>query len=187
MMTYRYKTQSGFTLIEILVVVTIISILLGLVIFAGTGALKSALISRTRTEIGGMKSALTAYKIDNGAFPVSTSLSGPPAGNYPTPSGPADPAYTLSSQVLFSSLAGRTSFTSTTLTGKVYFPFTSAQVGNPSGNTYVQDPFQYSYGYSTQLSATQYPNGGPAFYDIWSVGPIPMSTNVNTWVTSWQQ
>jgi general secretion pathway protein G len=66
------QTKSAFTLVEMLLVVTIIGILAALVIpkIAGTG--ERARITAVQADInGGIKSALGQYEIDNGYFPRS--------------------------------------------------------------------------------------------------------------------
>ena len=69
----RRASQSGITLIEMLVVVTIIALFVGLV---GVNVLKQgdkARITVARTEIASLENALTLYKLDTGTFP-STAL-----------------------------------------------------------------------------------------------------------------
>jgi general secretion pathway protein G len=66
------KTRSAFTLVEILLVVTIIGILAALVIprIAGTG--ERARVTAAQADInGGIKSALGQYEVDNGFYPKS--------------------------------------------------------------------------------------------------------------------
>ena len=66
------KLKRAFTLVEMLLVVTIIGILAALVIprIAGTGerARKTAVLADIN---GGIKSALGAYEVDNGFYPKS--------------------------------------------------------------------------------------------------------------------
>jgi general secretion pathway protein G len=66
------KSRSAFTLVEILLVVTIIGILAALVIprIAGTG--ERARVTAAQADInGGIKSALGQYEVDNGYYPKS--------------------------------------------------------------------------------------------------------------------
>lgn len=65
----KRKAQAGITLIEMLVVVTIIALFVGLV---GVNVLKKGDDARrvaVRTEISNLVNALTLYKLDTGAFP----------------------------------------------------------------------------------------------------------------------
>jgi general secretion pathway protein G len=64
------KSRRAFTLVEILLVVTIIGILAALVIprIAGTG--ERARVTAAQADInGGIKSALGQYEVDNGFYP----------------------------------------------------------------------------------------------------------------------
>ena len=64
--------RRAFTLVEMLLVVTIIGILAALVIprIAGTG--ERARVTAAKADInGGIKSALGAYEVDNGFYPKS--------------------------------------------------------------------------------------------------------------------
>ena len=63
----RRRRRSGFTLIEILVVIVVIAILATLVapnIFMNVGAAKSA---TAKSQIEMLGAALDAYRLDNGA------------------------------------------------------------------------------------------------------------------------
>jgi prepilin-type N-terminal cleavage/methylation domain-containing protein len=61
--------RTGFTLVELLVVITIIGILAGLITVAAVGALKKARETEVRTEINQIDSALMEYKNKTTAFP----------------------------------------------------------------------------------------------------------------------
>jgi general secretion pathway protein G len=70
--TQNRNAHSAFTLVEILLVVTIIGILAALVIprIAGTG--ERARVTAAQADInGGIKSALGQYEVDNGFYPKS--------------------------------------------------------------------------------------------------------------------
>ena len=67
----RRRRRSGFTLIEILVVIVVIAILATLVapnIFQNVGAAKSA---TAKSQIEMLGAALDAYRLDNGAYPTT--------------------------------------------------------------------------------------------------------------------
>jgi general secretion pathway protein G len=67
----RRTSQSGITLIEMLVVVTIIALFVGLV---GVNVLKQgdkARVVTVKAEIESLENALTLYKLDTGTFPPS--------------------------------------------------------------------------------------------------------------------
>ncbi|MGA3265980.1 MAG: type II secretion system major pseudopilin GspG [Verrucomicrobiota bacterium] len=63
---------SAFTLVELMLVVTIIGILAALVIPKITGRSEQARITAAHADIfGGIKTALDAYEVDNGHYPRS--------------------------------------------------------------------------------------------------------------------
>ena len=65
----RFHSRAGFTLIEILVVIAVISLLAALVapnVFRNVGAAKDA-VARTQIEMLG--AALDSYRLDNGRYP----------------------------------------------------------------------------------------------------------------------
>jgi len=70
----NYLPCFGFSLIEILVVITIIGVLsaAGLVFFTRAGV--SARDGRRKTDLEQLRSALVLYRTDNAAYPASTSF-----------------------------------------------------------------------------------------------------------------
>jgi general secretion pathway protein G len=66
------KLNRGFTLVEMLLVVTIIGILAALVIPKIAGTSERARITAAQADIkGGIKTALDRYEVDNGFYPKS--------------------------------------------------------------------------------------------------------------------
>jgi general secretion pathway protein G len=65
----RKRTQRGVTLIEMLVVVTIIALFAALVIPKMLGQGDKARRVATHAQINGFQTALGAYKLDTGVFP----------------------------------------------------------------------------------------------------------------------
>jgi general secretion pathway protein G len=69
METRRRTNESGITLIEMLVVVTIISLFAALVIPKFFGKVDTARRAATHAQINSFMTALGAYKLDTGNFP----------------------------------------------------------------------------------------------------------------------
>lgn len=65
------RARSGFTLIEVLLVVVIIGILVGVVAPKFAGRAKQARIQGTRMTIKAVSTALDVYEVDNGKYPGS--------------------------------------------------------------------------------------------------------------------
>ncbi|MCA8836273.1 MAG: type II secretion system major pseudopilin GspG [Gammaproteobacteria bacterium] len=65
------KRQSGFTLIEILVVIVIIGLLAGIVVPNLVGQVDEAKITTARSNMSSISNALTMYRLKNGRYPSS--------------------------------------------------------------------------------------------------------------------
>jgi len=63
------RRNRGFTLIEIMVVVVIISVLIGLVAPNIMGRVDEAKVTAAKADIATMSQALDMYRIDNGHYP----------------------------------------------------------------------------------------------------------------------
>jgi general secretion pathway protein G len=67
----RKRSQAGVTLIEMLVVVTIIGLFIALVGPRLWSNVDKAKITKARADIEGLMGALGTYKLDNGNFPTT--------------------------------------------------------------------------------------------------------------------
>ena len=201
----RRSALHSFTLVELLVVIGIIAILASLTLAAANTVWNKAARSRASAEIQAMSTGLENYKTDNGIYPPSTNLLGPPAASgYPvSPTGNGNGTYSESSQFLYQALSGQTNFLDDPVAGtKVYMPFKANQLGNTKAtkaapyasgsSTYIKDPWSYSYGYSTgdgKSPMVKYPYNGSGFFDLWSTGGVLADKGTvyatNTWVGSW--
>lgn len=65
------QRSRGFTLIEIMVVVVIISVLIGLVAPNIMGRVDEAKVTAAKADIATMSQALDMYRIDNGHYPTT--------------------------------------------------------------------------------------------------------------------
>lgn len=63
--------HSGFTLLEVMVVMVIIGILAALIVPNVMGRLDDAKVTAAQSDIAGLASALKMYRLDNGRYPSS--------------------------------------------------------------------------------------------------------------------
>ncbi len=85
----RLKSQRGMTLIEIMVVVTILGMIATIATINVLGRLDQAKVTSTKTQMKNLETALDEYKRDNGFYPDSGQglealVSKPSAGKVPT-------------------------------------------------------------------------------------------------------
>lgn len=64
--------SSGFTIVELVVVMTIILILAGLITGAAQKAKERAMVAQTRAMISGLETALGMFQTDLGGYPTGT-------------------------------------------------------------------------------------------------------------------
>lgn len=65
------RNKDGFTLVEVLIVITILGLIAALVIPRITGRLDEAKIETTKIQMKAIKDALEQYKLDNGIYPTT--------------------------------------------------------------------------------------------------------------------
>jgi general secretion pathway protein G len=68
----KLQSEKGFTLIEVLLVMAIITVLAAIVVPKFTGRSKDARITAARTDIANIELALDAYEVDNGRYPTKS-------------------------------------------------------------------------------------------------------------------
>lgn len=83
------RSESGFTLIELMVVILIIGLLATIVVQNLRGATDKAKRIKAQADISALKTALDRYYLDNGAYPatdqgLSALVSAPQSGKIPT-------------------------------------------------------------------------------------------------------
>ena len=64
-----YKKQSGFTLIEVMVVIVILGVLAVLIVPNVMGRADKAKVDTTKLSLNGLANSLDQYKLDNGRYP----------------------------------------------------------------------------------------------------------------------
>ena len=196
--------DTGFTLIELILVVGIIIVLAGLVLSTVGYARKKGARARAETEIAALSAACENYKADNGIYPRTsvtdtfTAITNrTPPDPQPTSYDPSVTAYSFASFYLYAQLSGNPSGDRTTYTQQRYFQFKGNMLSPPDGTstvTAIRDPFANSYGYSTaQAFYIDNPGANPNYgfnptFDLWSTGGTSNVTDAayeNVWLKNW--
>jgi prepilin-type N-terminal cleavage/methylation domain-containing protein len=197
----RYNT--AFTLVELLVVMSIILILVGLILVTVGYVKKKGATSRAAAEIAALSAALESYKADNGIYPRNTDTDALAPNSDPAGGNPTQAAFQNASLYLYKELSGdhdanRTVDATDDLSGgvvvpKTYFTFRPNNLlpAPPSTTTVIaiSDPFGNSYGYSTLESANSgSANGNNPTFDLWSTaGETGKKTNPPETFQQYQQ
>ena len=203
------RRYNAFTLIELIVVVSIIAVLSALVLSTAGYARKKGARARAETEIAAMSAAIENYKSDNGIYPrgpanaitigtvtipanATDNLNARTRGD---PADTADPTYGETSLYLYTLLSGDTDGDrSPNSNVKSYMAFKPNML-LPSGGsgpvTAISDPFGNSYGYSTANQADPVtPKGYNPTFDLWSTTGLttagqPTQADQNQWIKNW--
>jgi type II secretory pathway pseudopilin PulG len=195
-----FRAIGAFTLIELIVVVTIIIILAGLVLSTVGYVRKKSARARAETEIAAISAACESYKADNATYPRDTTnnttdnlaalTASPTPDPRPTSYDPNDSRYAPASFYLYSQLSGNPSGDRSTFTQRSYFQFKPNMLSPPNGNgtvTAIRDPFGNNYGYSTAQQADPSKGFNPTF-DLWSTGGTTNATDAayeKAWIKNW--
>jgi prepilin-type N-terminal cleavage/methylation domain-containing protein len=183
----RGRRYNAFTLIELIVVVSIIAVLGALVLSTAGYARKKGARARAETEIAAVSAACENYNADNGVYPANSATNALNAQTSVDPS-----AYQAASLYLYNALFGATAGSRTPNTGaRSYFVFKPNMLF-PADQTqtvqYIQDPFGYSYGYSTIDNPVANSNPTPGYnptFDLWSTGGGTTTNDVPKWIKNW--
>jgi prepilin-type N-terminal cleavage/methylation domain-containing protein len=181
------RRYTGFTLIEMIVVTTVIVILTGLVLSTVGYVQKKAARARAETEIAAISAACESYKADNGVYPsncpTTSQLNSTNTGN------PSN--YEAACRYVYGEVTGDRNFDGTTDSGaKSYMTLKPqsmlrADMSQPPSAsnpvTAIRDPFGNSYGYSTAyanyldyqngVSTCAPPTASPGYnptFDLWT-------------------
>jgi type II secretory pathway pseudopilin PulG len=178
-----FRTGGAFTLIELIVVMTVIIILPGLVLSTVGYVQKKGARARAETEIAAMSAACESYKADNGIYPSdpsTTQLLDSTASFNPV-------NYQSASLYLYKQLSGDATGNRQP-SGKSYMTFKPNMLLPPPPSAAnviaIADPFGNSYGYSTRMAATGSGGYNPTF-DLWSTAGGTTSNDVPKWIKNW--
>jgi|SRR5438876_1215874 len=185
------RRYNAFTLIELIVVVTVITILAGLVLSTVGYARKKGARARAETEIAAMSAACESYKADNGVYPRDNPTPGYTDALDAQQNGdPTQSAYQNASLYLFTQLSGLNQ-NQTPITGaRSYFSFKPQMLStDTNGNvTAIKDPVGNSYGYSTANQSDATKGYNPTF-DLWSTAGLttspPTAAITQQWIKNW--
>jgi len=180
---WHKRHYTGFTLIELVVVLGLILVLTGLVLSTVGYVRKKGARARAETEIAAMSAALESYKADNAAYARDANTDALDARATIDMTN-----YQAASQYLYGQLAGDPDFDGVPNTNaKSYMQFKPNMLGRDASNkVYPRDPFGNAYGYSTIQSAMQDTTKGynPTF-DLWSTVGQTTGTDPTQWIKNW--
>ena len=173
-LTWRSRSvlsaRGAFTLIELIVVVTVIVILTGLVLSTVGYVQKKAARSRAEAEIAAMSAALEGYKADTAVYPPYSGAGGAHA-LYQGLSGDGNDA-----------IGGTSPSTGTPgSSGKSYMTLKPIMLSPnpPNSTTRVIDPFDNDYNYlapGTNNTST---------FDLWSRANANPPNDQSQWIKNW--
>lgn len=153
------KRKGGFTIIELIVVMTIILILAGLITGAAQKAKQQAMVAKARSMIAGLETALGMFQADTGIYPAT--------GN------------------LYSNLVNSSGLTTAQAANWAgpYMNFQTNEV-NTVAKT-ILDPWNSAYHYANTGSAA---HGYDHYIDIWSNGPNKVdNSGAGDDITNWRR
>lgn len=160
------SSRSAFTLVELLMVITIIGMLVALVSVAAVRAIGTARQTQILVEIGLLDSAMQTYKNDTaGAFPPDCSLLSTPASGTPTTSGSPNDVQNRQNRIL---AHFRKAFPRLIISGGY------GSSSSPTAGTlqYMSlNAFSQSTAYSSLFSGTKAPNGKSQWGDFDNLDP----------------
>ena len=191
MMSILRRYKSAFTIVELLVVITIIIILAGLILSTVGYVQKKGARSRAEAEIAAISAALESYKVDNGIYPRDTAGSTTDNLDARTSGNPTN--YQSASLFLYEQLSATKADGTIIVGAKSYFSFKPNMLSPRQSLpvTAIVDPFGNSYGYSTAYQKNPSTGYNPTF-DLWSTSGLttdpPMSgtdTITPQWIKNW--
>jgi general secretion pathway protein G len=173
------RRRAGFTLIEILTVIVIITVLAGIVVGAAKYAQIKEARSRAQAQIAMMETALESYKNDNGFYPPSTKVR---ANN------------TANSILLYRALATGQKHYMTFKPNQlrdsgttIMIPIACDPTNSTVPNVVLIDPFGVPYNYFNRPACSPDGQTNAATFDLWSYGPNNINDEgANDDITNWK-
>ncbi len=188
------RPQSGFTLVELLIVMIILAILMTLTLGGVQYALRSGYEKKTIAQVAAIKAALEGFHADHGAYPLSNDAE-------------------EGSKILYAALSGDTNYDGEISDADVeldWFDSTSYDKSNaPRAKSYLDelvnadsqqgwteedgtgiyiiDGFQNRIQYLADPNSTEMQNA-PDHYDLWSFGiddQEDTEVKENQWIVNW--
>ena len=176
----RHRRARAFTIIELIVVISIILVLAGLVLATSSYVHNKGARSRAEVEIAAFSAALENYKADNGVYVTATGVDAKAGINMS--------GYQAATLILYENLTGDFNHDRSPDSGKVsYMTFVPNQLSPADQSqavTFIKDPFGNSYGYSTANQSDPNKGYNPTF-DLWSTVGLTSGTNQSQWVKNW--
>ena len=207
---FRHRARFAFTILELLIVISIVIALAGLTIATMGYVQNKGARSRAEAEIAAISAALENYKADNGLYPRGNGNN--PAGNTPpfdtdkldarTDGNPSvNGPYAPASLFLYAILSGDQDADGRPDAGfKTYMQFKDNQLARTNmsqapaaGNKVLslRDPFGNAYGYSTAYQGDVDKGNPPTHgynptFDLWSTaGTITTPADPTRWIKNW--
>ena len=185
------RTQSAFTVVELLIVIAVILALAGLILTTSGYVQTKSKRSRAEAEIAALSAALENYKADNGIYPTDSANGTTNTLDARTMLNPTATQYSVASFFLYKELSGDPTGNRVP-TEKSYFSFKPNMLlpkDQAQTVTTIADSFGYSYGYSTANQGNSSKGYNPTF-DLWStagtgVGPTPNPSPQEQWIKNW--
>jgi len=188
----RLSSRCGFTLVELLVVISVIGILAALTLGTGSFVQNKAAHSRAQGEVAAIDLALERYKIDNADYPEASDI-GSPGDLYAAD--PTSPEYRIAGERLFQALVGRKNFDQAASSSDTtqYIELKKGQTGGEN-KSYIQDPFKNPYGYFYDPTDTPKSLFNEVVPDFWSTsgkktaalkGSEEDKAHYLNWVANW--
>jgi type II secretory pathway pseudopilin PulG len=178
--------QCAFTVIELLITITLILVLAGLILATSGYVQTKVKRSRAEAEIAAITAALENYRADNGTYPTDTTNGTTNALDARTTFNPTAAQYSAASLFLYKELSGDPAGNRAP-TDKSYFTFKPNMLlpkEQTQAVTAIADPFGVSYGYSTANQANPSKGYNPTF-DLWSTAGGMAGADQAKWIKNW--